>query len=96
MASWPAARAPHWRALLVARAIETQAFVLGVNRVGRGGGLDYRGDSLLVGPLGEIRADLPPGHEGTVGGEVDAAEVAAVRERFPFRRDRREDLYRTW
>ena len=94
VANWPATRAHHWKALLVARAIETQAYVLGVNRIGIGGGLVYEGDSLLVSPLGEILATLPPGESGVVEGEVDAAVVSEVRVILPFLRDRRPDVYR--
>jgi predicted amidohydrolase len=55
VANWPAARADHWRALLRARAIENQCFVLGVNRVGSdGAGRTYRGDTLAVDPRGEV------------------------------------------
>ena len=94
IASWPAARAQHWKALLVARAIETQCYVLGVNRVGSGGGLVFEGDSLLVSPLGEILSSLPPGEAGVVEGEVDPAVVSEVRVSLPFLRDRRPDVYR--
>jgi predicted amidohydrolase len=96
VANWPRARAAHWRALLVARAIETQAYVLGVNRVGAGGGLDYDGDSALVSPLGELLADAfgRGAVETTVAGDVDPAHVADVRARFPFLADRRPDIYR--
>jgi len=54
IANWPAVRAAHWRALLVARAIENQAFVVGVNRVGRDPNADYAGGSLIVDPTGEV------------------------------------------
>jgi predicted amidohydrolase len=96
VANWPEARAAHWRALLVARAIETQAWVLGVNRVGEGGGLRYLGESALVSPLGEIAGDGfgRAGEARTVTGEVSAAAVADVRARFPFLADRRPDVYR--
>ena len=53
-ANWPASRREHWKVLLRARAIENQAYVVGVNRVGSGGGLDYSGDSRIVDPLGEV------------------------------------------
>ena len=43
-------------ALLQARAIENQAYVVGCNRVGEGGGLKYVGDSRIVDPLGELLA----------------------------------------
>ncbi len=96
VANWPTPRREHWRALLVARAIETQAYLLGVNRVGRGGGLEYSGDSLLVSPLGEVLADSDPGGEGVIAGIVDPSVVADVRASFPFLADRRDDLYRSF
>jgi len=95
VASWPSGRAAHWSALLVARAIETQSYVLGVNRVGSGGGLDYVGGSRLLSPLGEDVAAAPAGTvEAVVSGAVDAATVRDVRSRFGFLSDRRPDVYR--
>ena len=93
VANWPATRARHWKALLVSRAIEAQCYVLGVNRVGTGGGLVYEGDSLLLSPEGEVLDSLAPGEEGTVEGEVDPGVVAQIRSSLPFLRDRRPDLY---
>lgn len=93
IANWPAARRHAWRSLLVARAIENQCFVLGVNRVGVGQGLVYSGDSLLIDPLGEILCDASD-RPGVVMGDVAVATVVSVRERFPFLRDRRPALYR--
>ena len=55
-ANWPEKRRLHWTSLLQARAIENQAYVVGVNRVGDGGGIAYRGDSRIVDPLGELLA----------------------------------------
>ncbi len=53
IANWPQKRAPHWNALLKARAIENQCYVAAVNIVGKdGNGLDYHGDSCLIDPLG--------------------------------------------
>ena len=86
-ANWPAARSAHWRQLLIARAIENQAYVVGCNRVGTGGRLVYQGDSCIIDPLGETLADGRE-VETLVTAEVSAAEVAAVRERFPFLADR--------
>jgi predicted amidohydrolase len=89
VANWPAARRHHWRALLMARAIENQAYVVGVNRVGAdGGGLAHVGDSMIVDPLGEVLA-TGAGSEATLVADVDAAVVADVRARFPFLADRR-------
>lgn len=96
VANWPEARIAHWTALLVARAIETQAYVLAVNRVGTGGGLAYPGASRLVSPSGTTLAgaDAGDGRERDLAGDVEPAEVAAVRARFPFLADRRPDVYR--
>lgn len=93
-ANWPCARAAHWRALLVARAIENQAYVLGVNRVGvgrrlGGGDLDYCGDTMLVDPMGATLA-AASGQSNLVLGTIDTDEVAQVRDRFRFLPDRRE------
>ena len=52
-ANWPAKRRHHWQSLLVARAIENQAYIAGINRVGTGGGIRYCGDSAIISPLGE-------------------------------------------
>lgn len=95
IASWPEARRQHWSALLRARAIENQAFVLGVNRVGAGGGLAYVGDSALVDPLGEVIATAC-GQPAVVAGAVDGAAVAEARARFSFLADRRPDVYAGW
>lgn len=87
VANWPAARATHWRALLVARAIENQAWVVGCNRSGSGGGVGYAGGSLVVDPFGEL-TEAGEGEELLVV-DVDPARVAEVRGRYPFLADRR-------
>ena len=87
-ANWPAARREHWITLLTARAIENQAYVVGVNRVGSGGRLDYAGDSLVVGPFGEICAQAGDA-ETIVSTEIDPARVQSVRAEYPFLEDRR-------
>ena len=94
VANWPAARRDHWRALLRARAIENQAYVVGVNRVGLGGSeggsrLEYAGDSVILDALGEP-VDEAGGEEATLLADVDPERVAAVRAEFPFLADRRE------
>ena len=88
VANWPAGRREHWRTLLAARAIENQAYVVGVNRVGSGGGLDYSGDSRIVDPFGELVAEAADG-EAVLVAEIDPARVIDVRTRFPFLDDRR-------
>ena len=55
IANWPEKRSMHWKALLRARAIENQCYVIGVNRVGSdGNNLTYSGDSSIIDPVGNI------------------------------------------
>ena len=87
VANWPSKRARHWSALLEARAIENQCWVIGVNRVGEdGNGMQYPGCSVVHDPLGERVADL-----GTVEGarrvDLDLSAVERIREQFPFQAD---------
>jgi omega-amidase len=87
VANWPAARAYAWRQLLIARAIENQAFVAGVNRTGPDGcGIEYRGGSQVCDFLGQPLVELgaaPALH--TV--ELDLQALRAFRERFPAHLD---------
>ena len=54
VANWPERRNHAWKSLLVARAIENQCYVIGVNRIGEDGSKIYHsGDSMIIGPLGE-------------------------------------------
>jgi predicted amidohydrolase len=87
-ANWPEARRHHWTALLTARAIENQAYVAGVNRVGDGGGLHYTGDSRIVDPWGETLA-AAAAQPTLILADVDAKIVADARETFPVLKDRR-------
>ncbi|MFN5604133.1 MAG: nitrilase-related carbon-nitrogen hydrolase [Actinomycetes bacterium] len=88
-ANWPVSRREHWMALLRARAIENQAYVIGCNRVGDGGSLSYAGDSKGFGPNGDLLADGTEAGETILYADVSADEVTAVRERFRFLQDRR-------
>ena len=87
VANWPASRRHHWQALLRARAIENQAYVVAANRVGEGGGLDYAGDSCVIDPLGETLV-AASGGETILYAEVYPETVGAVRKKFPFLTDR--------
>ncbi len=89
VANWPAPRRAHWSALLVARAIENQAYVVGVNRVGTGGGIDYQGDSVVIDPFGVEVAGAPEGEEAVLYADIDLSRVEKIRTRYPFLEDRR-------
>jgi predicted amidohydrolase len=87
VANWPARRAAHWRSLLIARAIENQACVVGVNRIGAdANGLTYSGDSLAIDSRGELLADLQDRAEVR---EVtfSASALIEYRKEFPCHRD---------
>jgi omega-amidase len=87
IANWPSSRQQHWRKLLMARAIENQCFVIGVNRLGEdGNGIHYSGGSLVIDPNGEVIADLHNGESECV--EIDLEEVKTIRQRFPFLEDK--------
>ncbi len=88
IAAWPAKRIEHWLTLLRARAIENQAWVVGVNRCGTEPLFDYNGRSIVVDPLGTVVADAGES-EGVFSAAVDAAAVRAWREEFPALRDAR-------
>lgn len=89
IACWPAPRESHWLALLRARAIENQCFVVAANRCGRDpSGLAYGGRSQVVDPRGEILADAGTG-EGVIQAEIDLEAQARYRREFPALGDMR-------
>lgn len=88
IANWPAAREAHWQALLRARAIENQAYVIGVNRCGNDPNHSYSGRSLVVDPVGEVIADAGE-KEGIVRAGLDGEFLAKCRREFPALADMR-------
>ncbi len=87
VANWPAPRRMHWRQLLIARAIENSACVVGVNRIGSdANGLDYTGDSLAVNANGELLTDMH-NESGTCTIELSAQALLDYREGFPVHMD---------
>ncbi len=89
VANWPAARHHVWKNLLTARAIENQAYCVGVNRVGAGGnGLNYLGDSALVHPKGFSTFLGDKVQVKTV--EISYSELHRFRKKFPVLADRDE------
>ena len=86
-ANWPARRIDHWHALLRARAIENQAFVFGVNRIGSDPNEEYVSSSLAVAPDGRVL------HEGAGVVEIDPEEAVRLRESFPVLGDVRSSKF---
>jgi len=94
-ANWPVPRLAHWEALLPARAIDAQAYVVGVNCAGRQGRLEYPGRSAVYGPSGEALLRMGSG-EGLGICELDAGAVEGARAAFPTTKDRKPWLYAKW
>jgi len=93
VANWPRARVVAWTTLLAARAIENQAFVIGLNRVGTDGkGVEYPGSSGAWDALGEPLVGPLDDREQVAAFDLDFQALEAIRRRFPFLADR--DRYR--
>lgn len=88
IANWPAKRAAHWKALLCARAIENQAYVIGVNRCGSDPALDYAGESLIIDPMGNLLVQAG-GDEVAIEASVNIDLLREYREKFPVLKDMR-------
>jgi omega-amidase len=86
IANWPQPREEHWMTLLRARAIENQAYVVGVNRCGKDPKLAYSGRSLVVDPKGVVIADAGNA-EGVFGADVDLPALLDYRKQFPALKD---------
>lgn len=87
MANWPSVRSHVWENLLVARAIENQAYCIGVNRVGVDGtGLHYSGKSALISPKGT--ASFIGEDETVKTFELSYSELHQFRKKFPVLHDR--------
>jgi omega-amidase len=89
VANWPSRRKFAWQQLLVARAIENQCFVAGLNRVGKDGkGIPYTGNSIVHGPAGETVLKIKPNTEGVFITTLDPKVLTDVRKKFPVMMDR--------
>ena len=83
-ANWPTARANVWQTLLVARALENQCYVCGVNRIGEdGNSIDHQGDSVLIDFKGNRIAETLLREESTVTAVLQKDRLDDFRERFP-------------
>lgn len=87
VANWPERRIAHWNALIPARAIENQSYVIGLNRVGVDGkGIAYNGCSQVVHPDGSILAHSQEDEVLTV--TLRKPELHEVRKKLPFLTDK--------
>jgi len=93
VAEWPKQRLDHWRALLIARAIENQVYVVACNRVGHDPNNTFAGHSMVIDPWGQVIEEADD-QIGILTAEIDLAEVKRIRQEIPIYEDRRPDLYR--
>ncbi len=90
IANWPSTRIDHWTTLLKARAIENQAYVVGVNRCGDDPHLSYPGRSVVFDPRGRVVAEADA-REGTISADLDLQALIDYRQELPFLKDMRQD-----
>jgi predicted amidohydrolase len=93
VAEWPAQRLSHWRALLIARAIENQCYVIGCNRSGQDPNNHFAGHSLIIDPWGEVIAEAGENEE-ILSAEIEMDLVKEVRKQIPIFADRRPEFYK--
>lgn len=91
--NWPGDRIENWYTLLRARALETQCYIVGINRAGEGGGVKYIPSSVAYDPAGN-RVTQESG-ECVVLFDADRSYVETVRRGFPLKMDRRDALYKS-
>jgi len=88
VANWPQVRREPWKKLLLARAIENQCYVVGVNRVGTdGNGHSYSGDSSFIDPKGEYLLELQDAKNTLRSCTVDYSSLLDFRMKFPVMND---------
>lgn len=88
VANWPEVRRDPWQKLLLARAIENQAYVVGVNRIGNDEkGIHYAGDSALIAPYGSYQMQCRAYEEHVTTTVLKYDELAAFRKKFPVLND---------
>jgi omega-amidase len=90
--SWPRTRIRHWDALITARAVENQAFVVGCNRSGKDAFVEWGGSSRIVSPLGELLADAPETGNHVISANVEYENARKWRHSFPALDDIRKEL----
>jgi predicted amidohydrolase len=83
VANWPAVRQYAWKQLIIARAIENQAYAAAVNRVGAdGNGFAHTGDSAITDPQGFIISQAQPEKEQIITASLSSNELQQFRRQF--------------
>lgn len=88
VANWPSRRRYAWKQLLIARAIENQCYVAGVNRIGMdGNNIDYSGDSVVLDALGKKINSAKAGANAVETVELNYKSLNDFRKKFPVMLD---------
>jgi len=91
-ANWPLKRIHSWTSLLVARAIENQAQVIGANRVGEDDVARWGGSSIAISEEGTILASADEDSETCISATFDREESESWRNDFPTLQDTNRSL----
>lgn len=92
-AEWPLIRVEHWRALLIARAIENQSYVIATNCAEKSGETVFAGHSMIIDPWGKVILEAGE-KEVLLTAEIDLDEIADARAKIPVFDDLRTDTFR--
>ena len=92
--AWPLPRVEHLRALVIARAIENQSYLVLANRTGIDAGVTCCGMSAIIDPSGVVIATAAGDEEELLVADISAEVITAVRNKIPVFAHRRRDLYR--
>ena len=88
VANWPDQRIHAWKQLLIARAIENQCYVAGVNRIGNDGSMNHHsGYSALIDFKGEQLSKSNEDNESIETISLDKDALDHFRKKFPFEQD---------
>ena len=88
VANWPEVRSYPWKQLLIARAIENQCYVAGVNRIGLDGNkISHSGNSVVVNPRGELISTIIPNEEKIESVVLSKTYLSEFRQVFPVGKD---------
>jgi predicted amidohydrolase len=80
--AWGKTRLEHWTTLLKARAIENQIYIVAANQIGKAGGVEFAGHSMIVDYDGNVLEEKKGG-EGVIIAEVDYLALKEKRRELP-------------
>ena len=88
VANWPERRISAWKQLLLARAIENQSYVVGVNRIGKdGSGVEHPGESVVINYRGEKISGTESNQKSVETISLSYSELEDFRRHHPFELD---------